>query len=123
MPVILIVEDAEACMSTLEIALAAVAGHEVRTAASAEEAMGILAEEPAAVVVTDLHLPGMSGFELIERIHAWPKAERPIIVVISGNTDPETPQRVLKMGADAFFAKPYSPGEVRRTLEKFIHAA
>jgi DNA-binding response OmpR family regulator len=120
--VILIVEDAEACMSTLEIALNAVAGHEVRTAASAEEAMGMLAEHPAAVVVTDLHLPGMSGFELIERIRAWPEAGRPMIVVISGDTDLETPQRVLGMGADAFFAKPYSPGEVRRTLEKFIDA-
>jgi DNA-binding response OmpR family regulator len=43
------------------------------------------------------------------------------ILVISGDTDPHTPERVRRLGADAFFTKPYSPGEVREKLEQLIH--
>jgi CheY-like chemotaxis protein len=117
---ILIVEDAEACTLPLEIALGINTRHNLLIAASAEEALGFLEHRHVCAVVTDLHLPGLSGFELIQRIRAAPTSARPVIVVISGDTDPATPQRVRELGADAFFAKPYSPVEVRRTLEKLI---
>ena len=118
---ILIVEDAEMCSSTLEVALSSINGHVVRIASSAEAALRMIAERPASAVVTDLHLPGISGFELISRIRATQFPQRPVIVVTSGDTDPETPHNVLKIGADAFFPKPYSPVELRRTLERLIH--
>lgn len=120
---ILIVEDADTCLATLEIALSAIPAAVIRPAASAEEALDILARQPAAAVVTDLHLPGLSGFDLIERLHALPPHLRPAILVISGDPDPAAPQRARSLGADAFFAKPYSPAEVRRVLESLIHAA
>jgi DNA-binding response OmpR family regulator len=118
---ILIVEDAEACTLPLEIALNINTQHNLLIAGSAEEALGFLQDRHVCAVVTDLHLPGLSGFELIQQIRAAPAIARPVIVVISGDTDPATPQRVRELGADAFFAKPYSPAEVRRTLEKLIH--
>ncbi len=118
---ILIVEDTETCATTLEIALGSLAGHDVRTAPTAEEALVLLAGRPASVVITDLHLPGLSGFDLIQQIRERPQDGRPVIIVISGDTDPCTPRRVLDLGADAFFTKPYSPAEVRRTLERLIH--
>lgn len=120
---IVIVEDADTCQATLEIALSSIPGAAVRTASSAEEALDILARHRAAAVVTDLHLPGLSGFDLIERLHALPPEARPAIMVISGDTDPGAPRRARSLGADAFFAKPYSPAEVRRALEILIHAA
>jgi CheY-like chemotaxis protein len=42
--------------------------------------------------------------------------------VISGDSDPRTPERVRRAGADAHFVKPYSPVEIRRTLEQFLYA-
>ncbi len=119
---ILIVEDADTCLATLEIALSAIPGASIRTASSAEQALEFLARHHAAAVVTDLHLPGLSGFDLIERLHALPPHARPALMVISGDPDPASPQRARSLGADAFFAKPYSPAEVRRTLESLIHA-
>lgn len=119
---ILIVEDADTCLATLEIALSAIPGASIRTASSAEQALEFLAHHHAAAVVTDLHLPGLSGYDLIRRLRALPAAARPAIMVISGDPDPSAPQRARSLGADAFFAKPYSPAEVRRTLESLIHA-
>ena len=83
--------------------------------------MRMLARDPAAVVITDLHLPGTSGFDFIRQIRSTAGADQPVIVVISGDTDPDTPERVLQLGANAFFGKPFSPLEVRRTLERLMH--
>lgn len=120
---ILIVEDADTCLSTLEIALSSIPGAVIHSAASAEAALDILSRQPAAAVVTDLHLPGLTGFDLIQRLAALPRPDRPIIFVVSGDPDPSAPHRARSLGADAFFAKPYSPAEVRRALESLIHAA
>ena len=69
-------------------------------------------------LVTDLHLPLMNGFELIEAVRGGPWRSSLPILVISGDSDPRIPTRVAKLGANAFFSKPYSPAEVRHTLER-----
>ncbi|MBI4892906.1 MAG: response regulator [Acidobacteria bacterium] len=120
-PSILIVEDADTCRDTLEIALSSINGFTVLSCATAEDALQELEHNPAVAVITDINLPGMNGYDLIRHILRR-CSPRPAILVISGDTDPATPQRVLTLGADAFFPKPYSPAEVRRTLENLIHA-
>ena len=120
---VMIVEDADMCSTVLEIALLGVPGISIQSATSAEEALAYLDQRDICALITDLHLPQMDGFELIERVRQRPDHARLPIVVISGDTDPRTPERVQRLGADAFFAKPYSPGEVRQKLEQLIHAS
>lgn len=115
---VLVVEDAEDCASTVEIALQAVPGLTVRVASSAEEALRVLGEGSVTAIVTDLHLPAMDGFEFLAHLRGEPRYSDVPIVVISGDSDPATPGRALRAGANAFFAKPYSPGAVRRKLEE-----
>lgn len=121
---VVIVEDVEPCGSTLEIALAALTGVHIQVMYESEAAWRFLKNDEAAHVcalVTDLHMPGMDGFELIQRVRSdWHYKDVPI-VVISGSTDPQTPSRVAKLGANAFFAKPYSPVQVRAKLEQLLH--
>jgi CheY-like chemotaxis protein len=64
----------------------------------------------------------MDGFEFIGRMQAEPKLASVPIVVISGDSDTNTPGRVRQMGATAFFAKPFSPAAVRGALERILHA-
>ena len=73
-------------------------------------------------MVTDLNLPSMDGFELIERVRSDSRTARLPIVVISGDSDPRTPARIYGLGADAFFGKPYSPAQVRQKLEQLLDA-
>jgi CheY-like chemotaxis protein len=73
-------------------------------------------------VVTDLNMPRMDGFEFIERIRAQPRHHRLPIIVVSGDTDPGTPERLASIGANAFFPKPYSPAQVRLKLEQLLDA-
>jgi DNA-binding NarL/FixJ family response regulator len=43
------------------------------------------------------------------------------IIVVSADTDPATPERVVALGAEAFFPKPFSPALVRRKLEQLLN--
>lgn len=118
---VLIVEDTESWTSTLEIALSTLAGVEVVTASSGRKALDLLEHQEVSAIVTDLHMPHMDGFELIERVRAAGREPRIPIIVLSGDTDPGTPDRVRRLGADAYFVKPYSPAVVRDTLERLLH--
>ena len=120
---VLIVEDIEICAATLEIALLKVPELIVESATSAEQALRVLSDGDGdiAALITDIHLPRMDGFELIEEIRSQPRFSHLPILVISGDSDPTTPGRLERLGADAYFPKPYSPAEVRQRLEELIH--
>ena len=117
----MIVEDSDTSADTLEIALLSLPGVSVAHAASGQKAWQLIQHEAVAAIVTDLHMPHMDGFELIERVRAAGGAAHVPIIVISGDSDPGTPAKVRRLGADAYFAKPYSPAAVRETLERLLH--
>jgi two-component system, chemotaxis family, chemotaxis protein CheY len=120
---VLIVEDSENNAATLEIALSGIPRLSVLMATSAPEALRILAARNPAVdaIITDLNMPRMDGFELIEKIRGDARLASTPIIVVSADTHPATPDRVQCMGVAAFFAKPYSPAQVRRKLEQVLN--
>jgi two-component system chemotaxis response regulator CheY len=120
--IILIVEDSEPCITTLEMALLGLGALETRTARTGAEALAILANSPVRAIVTDLQLPTMDGFELINFVRHSPQAALPILVT-SGDSDPGNSERLRRLGANAYFVKPYSPAALRRTLEQLLHAS
>jgi CheY-like chemotaxis protein len=93
-------------------------------ASSALEALRIMDSSGAAIqaVVTDLNMPRVDGFELIRRIREDRRLSTTPIVVVSADTDPDTPERVARLGVSAFFPKPYSPAALRRKLEQILDA-
>ena len=119
---VLIVEDSETSAMMLEIAFEGIPGVSVRMAPSAVEALRILDGVPGAVgvMVTDLNMPRMDGFELICRVRADQRLSGMPIIVVSADTDPATPERVAALGVEAFFPKPFSPALVRRKLEQLL---
>ena len=121
---ILIVEDSENSAATMELALLGIPGLSVLRASSGVEALRILTEFGRGVqaIITDLNMPRMDGFELIQRVRADGRTSALPIIVISADTDPGTPERVARMNVDAFFAKPFSPAQVRRKLEQLLDA-
>ena len=129
---VLIVEDSEACAETLQIALETLPGVETRVVKSACAAIVALRDpaEQVAALVTDLNMNRaanfhreagcLDGFDLIRQLRSEPRFRHLPILLISGDSDPRLPSRALQLGADAFFAKPYSPAEVRRKLEQLL---
>ena len=119
---ILVVDDSEDCIATLVLALQTVPGIAVRTSLSAEAALMALESDTVSAVITDVHLPEMTGLELVARIREDPRFRSLPILVVSADTDPSTPARALGLGANAYFAKPFSPSAMRKKLEELLHA-
>ena len=119
---VLIVEDAETCASTLEIIFSSIRGLKILTADNGERAWALLenSHEDIRAIVTDLHMPGMDGFELIDRVRTNQLHAGMPIVVITGSTDPHVSDRLRQRGVNAVFAKPYSPALVREKLEQLL---
>ena len=119
---VLIVEDAETCASILEIIFSSIHGLKVLTASSGDEAWELLEQqaEPVRAIVTDLHMPGMDGFELMERVRSHHLHSGAPIMVITGCTDIDAPEQARLRGANAVFMKPYSPARVREKLEQLL---
>jgi len=123
---ILIVEDADTAATALEIALLHIPGVQVARVHDGRRALDYLAPDRGHRVdalVTDLEMPFLDGFELIQRLRSEERFHRLPIVVVSGCQDPQTPERVLRLGANAFFTKPWSAQEVRLKLEELLRQA
>ena len=119
---VLIVEDSETCAETLVIAFESLPGVVPRVFPSLRAAVSAIENDPGdvAALVTDLHVGKSDSFDLIRRLRAHPRYSHLPILLISGDSDPQLPDRAIAQGANAFFPKPYSPAAVRRTLEQLI---
>jgi CheY-like chemotaxis protein len=119
--VVLIVEDSENSAAMLEIAFSKIPGVSVMLAPSAVEAWRILHDGVTfRAIVTDLNMPRMDGYELIRMVREDQALAATPIIVVSADTDPRTPDRIAKLGVDAYFPKPFSPAKVRRKLEQIL---
>lgn len=96
------------------------AGYRVLTASDGEEALQMVEDAEVDVVVTDLRMPNMDGFDLIRRLRAWdPNLS---IVAASGVADGRTDE-ALNAGAQSFLAKPFSAETLQAALHDALHAS
>jgi two-component system chemotaxis sensor kinase CheA len=101
---ILVVDDA-LTIRELQRSILERAGYEVVTAAGGQEALELLAEEPADLVLTDVEMPGMDGFVLTEIIRGSPRHGALPVLILTSRTDEDDRRRGLEAGADAYLVK------------------
>ena len=102
---ILIVDDIPANIKLLEARLSA-EYFEVLTAQSGQEALNICACERVDVVLLDIMMPGMDGFEVCRRLKARPATQHVPIVMVTALDHPSDKVQGLEAGADDFLTKP-----------------
>ncbi len=82
-------------------------GHEVQTAPSGQAALQALSEKRFDVVLLDLQMPGMDGFEVAERIHEQHEEhERPYLIALTAHVGPTYRQKALRVGMKDYLTKP-----------------
>jgi two-component system chemotaxis sensor kinase CheA len=101
---VLVVDDA-LTIRELQRSILERAGYEVLTAADGGEALRVLAERPADLVLTDIEMPRMDGFALTEAIRDSSElAATPVLILTSRDAE-EDRRRGLEAGADGYLVK------------------
>ena len=108
---ILIVDDNAVNLKLARILLVT-EGYDVRTATDAEEALAVLSQFRARLILMDLQLPGMDGLELTRRLKAQPATKDTIILAVTAYASVEHRIRALGAGFEAYVAKPVEPSEL-----------
>ncbi len=117
MQTILVVDDEVAIRETLAQILS-YEGYRVRTAADGPRALADLQDETADVVLLDVKMPGMDGFEVLARLgRDWPRLP---VIVISGHGDIKTAVDAVKQGAYDFLEKPLDRNRLLVTLQNCL---
>lgn len=106
---ILVVDDEEVVRLSHIRTLASV--HcDIEVVKNGEEALQVMAQRPADVVLLDLRMPGMDGMAVLKAIkQRWPETE---VVIITGYPNIETAKEAVRLGAYDYLAKPVGPDEV-----------
>ena len=114
-PVVLVVEDEPVVREVLAEQLGEL-GYRVLTAASAEAALEVLDGTTPDLVLTDVHMGGLSGVQLCRRLKADPRLQLTPVVILTGVADLDSRLAGLAAGADDFFAKPVEFVELQTRL-------
>ncbi|MGQ4650712.1 response regulator [Lyngbya aestuarii] len=113
---ILIVEDTVSEMELMSHYLRE-SGYTVISAIGAKEALNKVVEQKPDVIVTDVVMPGMSGFELCRRLKSNPVTEKIPIVICSSKNQEIDRLWGMKQGADAYLTKPFTREQILRAIK------
>ena len=108
---VLIVDD-EPDIVALVVYHLAKAGYRVSTASSGPDALALAKRERPALIVLDLMLPGMSGFEVLEQLRANEARRHTAVLMLTARKEEQDRIRGLSLGADDYLTKPFSPQEM-----------
>jgi DNA-binding response OmpR family regulator len=111
---VLIVDDEASILTVLRIKLK-VSGYDVVTAPSGEEALALVKSACPDIMLLDIIMPGIDGFEVLQRVRAI--SELPVIVF---SARPENAHKAFVLGANDFLAKPMDVDEMVTKVGKLI---
>jgi CheY-like chemotaxis protein len=117
---ILIVDDNEDAAQMLR-ELLTISGHVVMSAASGAEALDLLHRHGAAVILCDIGLPGMSGYEFARAIRSAPDLKDIPLIAVTGYGQPEDRKRSADVGFDHHLVKPIDLQDLARVIDRFSH--
>ena len=116
---VLVVEDSPTQAQELRLLLEA-EGFDVACAPDAEQGLAAAAAERFDIVLSDIIMPGMSGYELCRKIKAGPRGGETAVVLLTMLSEPQDVLRGLECGADNFITKPYDPETLSARLRTVL---
>jgi two-component system, chemotaxis family, chemotaxis protein CheY len=89
-------------------------------AKNGDEAVNLLREKRADLLVTDLNMPVLDGLQVVRRVSASPKLNGMPVIVITSAANPAMKQQLLDAGATCVLSKPVSPADIAEAVKNAI---
>jgi CheY-like chemotaxis protein len=115
---VLIVEDHADTAATLATLLC-LAGHEVRVVHDGPAALEAVQAFPLDVMLLDIGLPGMNGWQVVERLRQRPTHQRPLVIAVTGYGQDADRRRSQEAGIALHLLKPVDPNDLLALLSRF----
>jgi serine phosphatase RsbU (regulator of sigma subunit) len=113
---VLVVDDVEANRDLLARRVRRM-GHEVAIATNGREALDAIGRERFDLVLLDIMMPGMSGYEVLERLKADERHRHVPVIMISAVDEVDSVVRCIELGADDYLPKPFNPVLLRARMD------
>ena len=94
-------------------------GHDVLRAGTGEEAVAVVEAEHPALMLLDLKLPDMTGFEVLERT----REQRPVVIMVTGHGDIPLAVQAMQAGAEGFLTKPVELAHLGAVVDRALEKA
>ncbi|HEU4382877.1 MAG TPA: response regulator [Anaeromyxobacteraceae bacterium] len=107
-PRVLVVEDDPDALSTMVSILEG--SYQVSTASDGETALGLIDSAPTDVLLADIRMPGLSGFDVLKAVQD--RAPSTAVVMMTGHASVPDAVRAMKLGAFEYIEKPFDPDEI-----------
>ncbi len=117
---VLIVDDEEDVLELMRYHLDK-SGYKIETAASGEEALTVARKILPDIIVLDLMLPGIDGFEVCRNLKNDLKTERIPIIMLTAKGEETDVVSGLELGADDYVTKPFSPKVLMARIRRILH--
>jgi excisionase family DNA binding protein len=118
-PLVLIVDDDAQLREFVRVNLE-MDGYAVREAGSAQEGLAALGEEPPDLVLLDVMMPAVDGFEMLRRMQEQHGLGSVPVIMFSGKVDEENAMRAAREGAQAFIGKPFDPQQLIASTKQLL---
>jgi DNA-binding NarL/FixJ family response regulator len=115
-----LIADGDAASRTLTANVLEDGGYETAQAATGSEALETVRTDSIGLVLLDLSLPDMTGYEVCLALREQRGEELPIFLLSSDRNEPQDRVAGLLLGADDFIARPYDPSELRARVYRFL---
>jgi len=117
--IILIVEDEESLLK-LESILLTSRGYQVRGVTSGEAALTEIAASKPDLVLLDIMMPGLDGFEVCRRIKQDPATSAIPVVMLTAKKNSQDQAKGVEVGADAYLTKPFKAVRIMEVIEGLL---
>ncbi|HEV3210345.1 MAG TPA: ATP-binding protein [Chthoniobacterales bacterium] len=101
--------------------LLTIAGHELRVAYDGPTALAVATSFQPKVVLLDIGIPGLNGYEVAQRLRQTPKTKNATLVAITGWGEPEDQRKAREAGFDYHLLKPVTPETLQQLLASVLH--
>ncbi len=118
-PLVLIVDDDERVREYVRVNLE-LEGYSVREAGSAEEGLAALEDEPPALILLDVMMPEVDGWEMLRRMRERHGVEAIPVIMFSGKVDGESAAEATSRGARGFIGKPFDPQQLVESTKQLL---